>query len=201
MEKRTGAAKKKKKRGFFIERFSELMISRMETKAIASKMTRISSAICFGQCGCETRGVMFVMSDPRNVAHNKKVTQEKQHKHAETAPAAKRAAREKKKAAGDEGKERGESAQAPEAPKVEQRPGDLEKSVAILSKLKEMEFHSRGNIEALAQLTLTIEEELKQREFSEPIGAVYSAQDAFHAKIATLIEAYEAKCEQLKGPA
>ena len=55
--------------------------------------------------------------------------------------------------------------------------------------------------ETLAQLTLTIEEELKQGEFSEPIGALYSVQDAFHTKIAELIEIYEAKCEQLKGPA
>jgi hypothetical protein len=125
------------------------------------------------------------MSDPRNVAHNKKVTQEKQHKHAEAAPAAKVTPRIEKE----------------EAPEAEQGPSDHEKSVAVLSKLKEMEFHSRGNIEMLAQLTLTIEDELKQGEFSESLGALYSAQDAFHAKIATLIESYEAKCEQLKGPA
>ncbi len=144
---------------------------------------------------------MLVMSDPRNVAHDKKVTQEKHHKNMEAAaPAAKRAARGKKVTAGESEKEAGESVRALEAPKAEQRPNDLEKSVAILSKLKEMEFHSRGNIETLAQLTLTIEEELKQGEFSEPIGALYSAQDAFHSKVAALIEAYEAKCEELKGP-
>jgi len=134
-----------------------------------------------------------VMSDPRNVAHNKKVTQEKHHKHAEAASAAKPRVR------GEKEKEPGASAQ--ETPGAEQGPSDHEKSVAILSKLKEMEFHSRGNIEMLAQLTLTIEEELKQGEFSEPIGAVYSAQDTFHSKITALIETYEAKCEQLKGPA
>ena len=139
------------------------------------------------------RGVMFVMSDPRNVAHDKKVTQEKHHKHAEAAPAAKRVMSTK----ADE--KPGKGAKPEDAPKVEQGPNDHEKSVAILSKLKEMEFHSRGNIEALAQLTLTIEEELKQREFSEAIGSVYSAQDAFHSKIATLIEAYAAKCEEMKG--
>ena len=133
------------------------------------------------------------MSDPRNVAHNKKVTQEKHHKHTEAAPAAKPRVR------GEKEKEPG--AGALEIPGAEHGPSDHEKSVAILSKLKEMEFHSRGNIEMLAQLTLTIEEELKQGEFSEPIGAVYSAQDAFHSKIAALIETYEAKCEQLKGPA
>ena len=142
---------------------------------------------------------MFVMSDPRNVAHDKKVTQEKHYKNTEAAPGAKRASRGKKMTAGEKEKETGKSAQAQEAPKAEQGPNDLEKSVAILSKLKEMEFHSRGNIEALAQLTLTIEEELKQGEFSEPIGALYSAQDAFHSKIAALIETYEAKCEGLKG--
>ena len=84
---------------------------------------------------------------------------------------------------------------------MEQKPGDLDKSLAVLSKLKEMEFHSRANIETLAELTLTIEEELKQREFSEAIGALYSAQDVFHSKIAALIETYQAMCESLKQPA
>ena len=130
------------------------------------------------------------MSDPRNVAHNKKVTQEKHHKHTEAAPAKKAARGEKEK-----------EPSAQETPAAEQGPSEHEKSVAILSKLKEMEFHSRGNIETLAQLTLTIEDELKQSEFSESIGALYSAQDAFHSKIEALIETYGEKCEQLKGPA
>jgi len=64
-----------------------------------------------------------------------------------------------------------------------------------------MEFHSKANIEALAQLTLTIEEELKQKEFSDGIGDVYSAQDHFHTKIGALVESYEAKCESLKPSA
>jgi hypothetical protein len=61
-----------------------------------------------------------------------------------------------------------------------------------------MEFHSRANIETLAGLILTVEEELKQKEFSDPIGEVYAAQDSFHTKIAALIESYEAKVESLK---
>jgi hypothetical protein len=153
----------------------------------------------FGQCGFGLGGVRFLMSDPRNVAHDKKVTQEKHHKSTEAAPAAKRVSGGKKMTAGE--KQTGPGESAPEAPRAEHGPSDLEKSVAILSKLKEMEFHSRGNIEMLAQLTLTIEDELKQGEFSEPIGALYSAQDVFHSKIAALIETYGAKCEQLKGPA
>jgi len=68
----------------------------------------------------------------------------------------------------------------------------------VLSKLKELEFHSRANIEKLAELSLTIEEELKQKPFAEGIGTVYAAQDAFQSKILKLIEDYEAECTRLK---
>lgn len=124
------------------------------------------------------------MSDPRNVAHDKKVKQEKAHEKPES----------------DSGEK--PAATAPAAAETEEHvPGDHEKSVAVLSKLKEMEFHSRANIETLAGLTFTIEDELKQKEFSEPIGALYAAQDGFHSQIASLIETYEAKCDSLKEPA
>ena len=86
-----------------------------------------------------------------------------------------------------------------EAPKPTQpaEPAQLEKSLVVLSKLKDLEFHSRANIEKLAELSLTIEEELKQKPFAEAIGAVYSAQDAFHSKILKLIEDYEAECTRV----
>jgi hypothetical protein len=138
------------------------------------------------------------MSDPRNVAHKKKVTQEKHHHEAK--PAAKPG--KGKKSPGAQQNQPAETAPAnTEAAKGEHQPGDLEKSLAVLSKLKEMEFHSRANIETLAQLSLTIEEELKQREFAEAIGALYSAQENFHSKISAFIESYQAKCESLKQPA
>ena len=130
-------------------------------------------------------GVWVKMSDPRNVAHDKKVTQQKQHC-------------EEKAAVADQ-RER-ESAVA-EAPNAEHAPGELEKSVALLSKLKEMEFHSRANIETLAGMTLTIDDELKQKEFSDPVGALYSAQDGFQTQITALVESYGAKCESLKPSA
>ena len=136
------------------------------------------------------------MSDPRNVAHSKKVTQEKHHHEAK--PAAKP---RKKKTADVPQNQPAEIASTranTEAPKGEHQPGDLEKSLAVLSKLKDLEFHSRANIETLAQLSLTIEEELKQREFSEAIGALYSAQDGFHSKIAAFIETYQSKCDTLQ---
>ena len=136
------------------------------------------------------------MSDPRNVAHGKKVAQEKQHEQAKPADGGKRKSRNATQSAAPDA-----DAAKSEAAKAEQAPGELEKSLVVLSKLKDMEFHSRANIEVLAELTLTIDDELKQKEFSEPIGALYSAQDNFHTQIAALIASYEAKCESLKTPA
>jgi len=126
------------------------------------------------------------MGDPRNVAHAKKVVQEKHHKSQQP---------QKKQAVAEE-----PTAKAAEPAKPQQKPDptQLEKSLGVLAKLKEMEFHSRANIEKLAQLSLTIEDELKQKAFAEPIGALYSAQDAFHSKISKLIEAYQAECDRLK---
>ena len=120
------------------------------------------------------------MSDPRNVAHDKKVKQEKEHEKPEPTNGSAEVAAPAAAAATDQG------------------PDEHEQSVAVLSKLKEMEFHSRGNIETLAQLSLTIEDELKQKEFSDPVAAVYSAQDAFQKTITDLIASYETKCDSLK---
>ena len=136
------------------------------------------------------------MGDPRNVAHAKKVTQEKHHKgnaaHSHQ-PGTK--TQEKQPSV-----ESSPAVKTGETAKPEQKPApaELEKSLAVLAKLKEMEFHSRANIEKLAELSLTIEDELKQKAFAEPIGALYSAQDAFQSKVVALIAAYEAECERLK---
>ena len=143
-------------------------------------------------------GVWVKMSDPRNVAHDKKVKQEKAHEKPESDSGGKAGKTRRKKAAAGQDNS---NVATPPAAAVEQAPGEHEKSVAVLSKLKEMEFHSRANIETLAGLTLTIDDELKQKDFVEPIGALYSAQDGFQTKITALIESYETKCESLKPTA
>src|SRR6266702_8689299 len=142
------------------------------------------------------------MGDPRNVAHAKKVTQEKHHKgdaaHAHQ-PAKKAQPAKKDQPVAEESS----AAKTAEIAKPEQKPdaAKLEKSMAVLANLKELEFHSRANIEKLAELSLTIEDELKQKTFVEAIGAVYSAQETFHSKISALIEAYQAECDRLKPAA
>jgi len=144
------------------------------------------------------------MGDPRNVAHAKKVSQEKHHKDKHAPKAGAAHSQGKKDVPSDK---RPESvAESPAKSEVAQptqsiEPTQVEKSLAVLSNLKDLEFHSRANIEKLAELSLTIEEELKQKQFAEAIGAVYGAQDAFQSKILGLIEVYETECARLSGSA
>jgi hypothetical protein len=142
------------------------------------------------------------MGDPRNVAHAKKVSQEKHHKgkHASKAGSV-----PSQRARGVQTEKKAAPVAESTAPKAEAakptepvEPTQLEKSLVVLSNLKDLEFHSRANIEKLAELSLTIEEELKQKQFADAIGAIYSAQDAFHSKIVKLIEDYEGECTRLK---
>ena len=119
------------------------------------------------------------MSDPRNAAHAKKVTQEK--KHQSTAVVLKDAA----------------PAQPSEAATPAPAAG-LEASLVVLAQLKELEFHSRANLERLAEVTLTVDDQLKQKAMLGPLAEVYSAQSSFQTKLTTLIEAYKAECDRLQ---
>ena len=151
------------------------------------------------------------MSDPRNVAHAKKVTQEKKHQgtgtRTEGVPAAQPgkkppAARMKtlpgESAAVSDPSAASESAVTGGSP-LPKTPAMLEASLAVLAKLKDMDFHSRGTLERLAELMLTVEDELKQTELANPLGEVFSAQDAFQTKLTALIEAYKAECGRLQN--
>jgi hypothetical protein len=131
-------------------------------------------------------GSMGSMSDPRNAAHDKKVTHEKKHHSAEVAledaPAA----------------QAGKSV-APSASPAPKPSAALEGSLVVLAKLKELEFHSRAHLERLAELTLTVEDELKQKEIVGPLGEAYSAQSAFQTKLTALIDTYKAECDRMQG--
>lgn len=122
------------------------------------------------------------MSDPRNAAHDKKVTQEKKHQAAVAPPAA---------AAAVESAEPDDTA----APKPS---AALDGSLVVLAQLKDLEFHSRAHLERLAELTLTVEDELKQKELAVPLGEVYSAQNGVQTKLTAMIEAYKAECDRMQ---
>jgi hypothetical protein len=147
------------------------------------------------------------MSDPRNVAHAKKVTQEKKHgadaghEDAHGAQPGRKTAVAKKKSgpAGPAGVP-GDNGPEESAPVVDNTtskpPAALEGSLVVLAKLKELEFHSRTSLERLAELALTVADELKQKEIVVPLDDVYSAQSALQTKLTTLIETYKAECDR-----
>ncbi len=114
------------------------------------------------------------MSDPRNDAHDKKVAK---------------------------GKNTPEPAQVDTAEVSEvvtaQPSATHQGSLEVLAKLKELEFHSRAAIERLAELAMTVEDELKQKDFAAPLSEVYAAQSTVQTRLTALIEAYSTECERL----
>lgn len=122
------------------------------------------------------------MSDPRNTAHDKKVGHDKKH-HGEA-----------KKA------EPADSSHAAETAPVAGGPSPKaiaihEGSLAVLTQIKDMEFHSRANLERLSSLMMTVEDQLKQKAFADSLGDLFSAQDAVQTKLTAFIAAYQVECE------
>lgn len=129
------------------------------------------------------------MSDPRNAAHDRKVQHDKKNQGAEVKPA-----------------EAADSVETPE-PAVPAAGESLspeavaihEGSLAVLTQIKDMEFHSRANLERLGGLMLTVEDELKQKAFAGLVGDLFSLQDALQTKLTAFILAYQAECERAPG--
>jgi hypothetical protein len=154
--------------------------------------------------------MLVAMSDPRNAAHDKKVTQEKKHHGTPATPedmpavqpgkksAAKKSHGRAEAVAGENDTAAGDSAATSEAQTA--RPAAaLAGSLVVLTKLKEIEFHSRATLERLAELAMTVEDELKQKEIVAPLGDVYSAQSALQTRLTELIEVYKAECDRMQG--
>jgi hypothetical protein len=128
------------------------------------------------------------MSDPRNAAHDKKVTQEKKHQGSSATAIADR-----------RDTVPGTTAEPSESSTAQAPSPALEGSLVVLSKLKELEFHSRAHLERLAELALTVDDELKQTQIAGPLGEVYAAQSEFQTKLTALIETYKAECDRMQS--
>jgi len=147
------------------------------------------------------------MSDPRNVAHAKKVSQEKKHAHADTDEAPVGQPGKKTAVASPKADPASTAAladtpdehAATPGPGPAASPAALEGSLVVLAKLKDFDFHSRANLERLAELQMTVEDELKQKDLVSPLADVYAAQSTFQTRLTTLIEAYKAECDRMQG--
>lgn len=151
------------------------------------------------------------MSDPRNAAHDKKVTQEKKHQAAHHGaddeptrqPGKKTAVASPKNdpastAQNAEATSDGtDTATEPPTPPS----ASLEASLVVLAQLKDLEFHSRAHLERLAALQMTVEDELKQTDIAGPMAEVYAAQSTFQTRLTTLIDLYKVECDRMVGAA
>ena len=128
------------------------------------------------------------MSDPRNVAHDKKVNQEKKHQAPKTDTA---------NDSPDTASDSPDAAAQPPAPPS----ATLEASLVVLAQLKDLDFHSRAHLERLAALQMTVEDELKQNDIAGPMAEVYAAQSTFQTRLTTLIDLYKVECDRMLGAA
>ena len=149
------------------------------------------------------------MSDPRNVAHDKKVTQEKKHQAAHAVADEPHAGQPGKKTAvaTQKADPASTAAMLPDAPNdgansaspaLAAPPAALEGSLVVLAQLKDLDFHSRAHLERLAALQMTVEE-LKHKDVVGPLADVYAAQSAFQTKLTLLIDVYKAECDRMQG--
>lgn len=151
-----------------------------------------------------------LMSDPRNVAHAKKVTQEKKNQAAHAdghdgrhgQPGKKSAVAIPKADPASASASIGDSPDAsvdPVAQAPAARPAALDGSLVVLAQLKDLDFHSRAHLERLAAIQMTVEDELKQKDLGGKVADVYAAQSAFQTSLTTLLEAYKAECDRMQG--
>ena len=139
------------------------------------------------------------MSDPRNAAHDKKVAQEKKHhaskKHAsseheaphrepdhETPPAESSTA----------------DASTDSTPAAKGPAPELEGSLVILAQLKDLAFHANAHQGRLAEMMLTVEDKLKQKQLAANMGDLYALQAELHDKLTAFITEYSAECDRLQ---
>jgi hypothetical protein len=142
--------------------------------------------------------------DPRNVAHDKTVAQEKKHKGVaapEGAPHDQPGKKEKKRKrpAPVENSAPPVNEVIPVQAAPKEPPPELEGSLVVLAQLKDLAFHANAHQGRLAEMMLTVEEKLKQKELANKVGEVYSAQAVVHDKLTELVTQYSAECERLQA--
>jgi hypothetical protein len=157
--------------------------------------------------------------DFRNVAHDKTVAQEKKKKHgavsdavphvqpgkkpkkgkrtAVTAAHAAPAEDDHASAAG--GASSQEASPLPVQSAPAEPPPELEGALVVLAQLKDLAFHANAHQGRLAELMLTVEEKLKQKELATVIGDIYSAQADLHTRLTDFVTRYSAECDRLQA--
>jgi len=80
---------------------------------------------------------------------------------------------------------------------------DIEETVqqmtAHLSQFKEMSHRAKIRIEKLAELSLVIEDELKQKEYADRVSELFGIANQFEDKLESLIHDYEIERNRMEN--
>lgn len=68
-----------------------------------------------------------------------------------------------------------------------------------LSQFKEMSHRAKMRIEKLAELSLVIEDELKQKEYADRVSELFGIASSFETKIEELISDYEIEMNRMEN--
>jgi len=68
-----------------------------------------------------------------------------------------------------------------------------------LSQFKEMSHRAKARMEKLAELSLIIEDELKQKEYAERVSELFGIASDFESKLDELIRDYEIERNRLQN--
>lgn len=75
----------------------------------------------------------------------------------------------------------------------------VEQMTAHISQFKEMSHRARIRIEKLAELSLVIEDELKQKEYADRVSELFTIANSFEEKLESLIGDYEIERNRLEN--
>lgn len=70
-----------------------------------------------------------------------------------------------------------------------------------LSQFKEMSHRAKARIERLAELSLVIEDDLKQKEFADRVSDLFGISNTFEEKLEELISDYEIERNRIENEA
>lgn len=82
------------------------------------------------------------------------------------------------------------------APTIEET---VHQMTAYLSQFKEMSHRAKLRIEKLAELSLIIEDELKQKEYADRVGELFGIANNFEDKLESLIHDYEIERNRMQN--
>jgi len=70
---------------------------------------------------------------------------------------------------------------------------------AHLSQFREMSHRAKNRIERLAELSMIIEDEMKQKAFADRVSELFTVSNQFEEKLESLIHDYELERNRIKN--